>query len=99
MPMATRQFGKHSVMGRVMVSLEPATVTKRRYPLLFQAGETAYGAPIVDGQHPHNFVMEIAGRYNYRIAEKAQLFFCGGPIAEPALGPTAFPHRASASEN
>src|SRR5436190_14582377 len=33
MPMATRQFGKHSVMGRVMFSLEPATVTQRRYPL------------------------------------------------------------------
>src|ERR1043165_3806010 len=34
MPMATRQFGNHSVMGRVMLSFEPATVTKRRYPLL-----------------------------------------------------------------
>ena len=35
--------------------LEPATVSDRRYPELFQTG-TAYGIPIVDGQHPHNFV-------------------------------------------
>ena len=26
-----------------MLSLDPATVTNRRYPLLFQTGETAYG--------------------------------------------------------
>ncbi|MGA2879462.1 MAG: hypothetical protein ABSG13_10965, partial [Bryobacteraceae bacterium] len=39
----------------LMLSLEPATIADRRYPLLFQTGETAYGQPIVDGQHPHNF--------------------------------------------
>ncbi len=27
----------------LMLSLEPATITDRRYPLLFQTGETAYG--------------------------------------------------------
>jgi hypothetical protein len=43
-----------------MLSLEPATVTNRRYPELFQTGETAYGKQIVDGQHPHDFVMELA---------------------------------------
>jgi hypothetical protein len=31
-----------------MLSLEPATVTDRRYPELFQTGETAYGVPLVD---------------------------------------------------
>src|SRR5579863_5592425 len=35
----------------LMLSLEPATITGERYPLLFQTGETAYGKPIVDGQH------------------------------------------------
>lgn len=29
----------------------------RRYPLLFQTGETAYGTPLVDAQHPHDFVI------------------------------------------
>jgi hypothetical protein len=82
-----------------MLSLEPATVTKRRYPELFQSGETAYGVPIVDGQHPHEFVMEIAGRYDFRLNDKTRFFIYGGPVAEPALGPTPYPHRASASEN
>src|SRR5437762_4457181 len=43
--------------------------------------------------------MEIAGRYDFRLSERARLFVYGGPIGEPALGPTAYPHRASASEN
>ena len=99
MPMLTNQWGPHSLTLRTMISLEPATVTHRRYPLLFQSGETAFGLPIVDGQHPHNLFMEIAGRYDFDLSDTARLFFYGGPIGEPALGPVAFPHRSSASEN
>ena len=99
MPMLSRDFGRQTVTLRTMLSLEPATVTKRRYPELFQSGETAYGLPVVDGQHPHDLFMELAGRYDFRINEGTRLFVYGGPIGEPALGPTAFPHRASASEN
>ena len=85
-------------MFRTMISLEPATVTKRRYPLLFQTGESAFGRHIVDGQHPHDLFMELQARYDYAFNDGAQFFIYGGPVAEPALGPTAFPHRASASE-
>src|SRR5205814_7375793 len=99
MPMLTREFGRHSISTRTMLSLEPLTVTKRRYPELFQSGETAYGLPIVDGQHPHELFMEIAARYEFKVTDKAQVFLYGGPVGEPALGPTAFPHRSSASEN
>lgn len=42
MPMAQRSFGPGQLTIRAMFSLEPATVTDRRYPLLFQQGETAY---------------------------------------------------------
>ena len=55
MPMAQRSLGPGQLTIRSMFSLEPATVTDRRYPLLFQQVETAYGAPIADGQHPHDF--------------------------------------------
>src|SRR6266478_8476701 len=96
MPMMTHQSGRHSMTLRTMLSLEPATVTKRRYPLLFQSGETAFGLPIVDGQHPHELFMEIAGRYDFRMTERARVFLYAGPLGEPALGPTAYPHRASA---
>jgi hypothetical protein len=82
-----------------MLSLEPMTVGKRRYPELFQSGETAYGLPIVDGQHPHDLLMEIAGRYDFRATERTRVFVYGGPLGDPALGPTAYPHRASSSEN
>ena len=52
---------------RTMLSLEPATVTQRFYPLLFQQGETAFGRPINDGQHPHDFIMELAALYDLRL--------------------------------
>src|SRR3569833_510172 len=82
-----------------MISLEPSTNTGRYYPELFQQGETAYGRPIVDGQHPHNFFMEIAGLWDQRLGDKALLTFYAAPVGDPALGPVAYPHRASASED
>src|SRR5262245_38869544 len=99
MPMLSRDFGRHTITFRTMLSLEPATVTARRYPELFQSGETAYGLPIVDGQHPHDLLMELTGRYDLRLRERVGLFVYGGPLGEPALGPPPYPHRASASEN
>jgi hypothetical protein len=99
MPMLTRKSGRHSLTLRSMLSFEPATVTERRFPQLFQTGETAFGLPIVDGQHPHNLFMEVTGRYDFDLNDKTRLFFYGGPVGEPALGPPAFAHRASASEN
>src|SRR5262245_37298888 len=99
MPMLSRDFGRQTVSFRTMLSLEPATVTKRRYPELFQSGETAFGLPIVDGQHPHDLFSEISGRYDFRPSERMRLFVYGGPVGDPALGPPSFPHRASASEN
>jgi hypothetical protein len=99
MPMIGHDFGRQTLSFRTMFSIEPATITHRRYPELFQTGETAFGLPIVDGQHPHDLFMEIAGRYDYKLSEASRLYVYGGPVGEPALGPTAYPHRASASEN
>jgi hypothetical protein len=81
-----------------MLSLEPATVTDRRYPLLFQTGETAFGNPIVDAQHPHNFIMGLGVHYAYRLAENTLIDAYFAPVGDPALGPVAYPHRASAME-
>ncbi|HEX4134477.1 MAG TPA: hypothetical protein VHY84_07710 [Bryobacteraceae bacterium] len=82
----------------LMLSLEPATITDRRYPLLFQTGETAYGQPIVDGQHPHNFIMGLGVHYAYEIAGNTFVNLYAAPVGDPALGPIAYPHRASAME-
>jgi hypothetical protein len=103
MPMAQRPLGLFGKEGqltvRAMFSLEPATITGERYPLLFQQGETAYGKPIVDGQHPHNFFMEMAALYDWRLGDRTLVSVYAAPVGDPALGPTAYPHRASAAEN
>ena len=99
MPMAMRQLGPGQLTLRAMFSLEPATITGRQYPLLFQQGETAFGKPIIDGQHPHNFFMEVAALYDIRTSEHTLLSFYAAPVGDPAIGPTAYPHRMSASEN
>lgn len=99
MPMAQRRFGGGTLTLRAMLSLEPATVTQRRFPELFQQGETAFGLPIIDGQHPHNFFMELAALYDYKMSEKTMLSFYFAPVGDPALGPVAYPHRSSAAEN
>lgn len=99
MPMAQRELGPGQLTLRAMLSLEPATITGERYPLLFQQGETAYGKPIVDGQHPHNLFMEVAALYDLPFGRSGLLSFYLAPQGDPAIGPTAYPHRASAFED
>jgi hypothetical protein len=99
MPMAQRQIGRSQLTLRTMFSLEPATVTERFYPLLFQQGETAFGKPINDGQHPHDFFMELAALYDLPLGHNALLSVYAAPVGDPAMGPSAYAHRASASEN
>jgi hypothetical protein len=95
---AARQLGRGSLMLRTMVSLDPLTVTKRRYPLLFQTGEAAYGTPLVDAQHPHDLLMELSAQYARPLSERTMFNVYYAPVGDAALGPVAFPHRASALE-
>lgn len=83
---------------RSMLSLEPVTVSRRGYPELFQTGETAYGRPLVDAQHPHNFFMELAAEFAVSLGNDTVGYVYAAPVGDPALGPVAFPHRASALE-
>lgn len=100
MPMAQYPVGKRGEFtARAMFSLEPATIRRGDYPELFQQGETANGAPIVDGQHPHDFVMELAALYDLKLSKNTLLSLYAAPIGDPAVGPTAYPHRLSASED
>lgn len=99
MGMAQHPLGRGTFTARTMLSLEPATVTDRQYPLLFQQGETAFGRPIVDGQHPHNLFMEVALLYDLKLGANSLLSLYFAPVGDPAIGPLAFPHRASAAED
>jgi hypothetical protein len=99
MPMAQRKTAHGEWTFVSMFSLEPATITGRYYPELFQQGETAFGKAIVDGQHPHDLFMELAAIYDQNLGQNGLLTLYAAPVGDPALGPVAFPHRASAESD
>jgi mono/diheme cytochrome c family protein len=99
MLMAERQAGRGRLMLRGMVSAEPWTAPRGGFPELFQTGETFEGRPIIDAQHAHDLFMELAAVYTAPLSENVSIHLYGGPVGEPALGPVAFMHRLSASEN
>ena len=43
--------------------------------------------------------MELALLYDFKLSERTLLSFYFAPVGDPSIGPTAYPHRASASEN
>ncbi|HEV2882738.1 MAG TPA: hypothetical protein VGX24_15790 [Pyrinomonadaceae bacterium] len=99
MPMAYRRVGAGTLQLRAMLSLEPLTFSGAGSPQLFQTGEVYKGEPIIDAQHPHDLFMELSAQYTVPVGERATWFTYFGFPGEPALGPVAFMHRASASEN
>jgi len=99
MAMAHRPLGLGSLTLRGMVSLDP-TMGKNGYPLLFQTGETANGStPLIDRQHPHDFLMELAAVYSHPLSATTSVFLYAGYPGEPALGPPTFMHRFSGMDN
>jgi len=99
MPMAFHKLGKGTLQLRGMFSLEPFTFAPGGSPLLFQTGETYKGQPLIDRQHPHDFWMELSAQYTLALGERGTWYTYFGYPGEPALGPPAFMHRDSASEN
>lgn len=99
MAMASRPAAGGRFSVHAMMSLEPLTVGTCGYPDLLQSGESCHGQALHDRQHPHDLFMEIAARYQREINGHLAWDVYGGPVGEPALGPTAFPHRLSALFN
>ncbi len=96
---ASRDLGASTRLQlRGMFSLDPL-IGKRGYPNLFATGETANGVPLVDRQHPHDLFMELSARVDQDLGGDLTGFIYGGPVAEPALGPSALMHRRSARLN
>ena len=98
MVMADRNLGGGRLQLRFMPSLDPWTVGRCGYPLLLQSGETCYGRPLVERQHPHDFFMELAALYERPITSNLAFHVYAAPAGEPALGPVAFMHRPSAMD-
>jgi hypothetical protein len=99
MLMASREFAGGHLQARTMLSLDPATVTSKGYPLLLQSGEVFGGEPLHDRQHPHDFFMELGILYQREFNHRIAWSVYAAPSGEPALGPVAFMHRPSAMDN
>lgn len=81
---------------RSMFSLDPL-MGSHGYPLILQTGETGNGRNLlVDRQHPHDAIMELAATYSRSLSEKKSMFIYIGLPGEPALGPPNFMMRWSA---
>ena len=93
--MAQKDLSLGTLGFRSMVSMDPL-MGSSGYPLLFQTGETADGrTPLVDRQHPHNLMMELAATYSVPVSAKDSVFVYAGLAGEPALGPPSFMMRWS----
>jgi hypothetical protein len=100
MGMASRDVGPGRFGLRAMLSAEPWTIGREGYPLLLQTGETANGVtPLVDRQHPHDLLMELAATYSVPVGQGDSLFVYAGLPGEPALGPATYMHRFSGMDN
>ena len=102
MLMGQRPLSGGALMLRSMFSLDPVTVGGAGYPILFQTGESWRGKPLLDAQHPHDFVMELAADYSRplgRDPDGPRWNLYAAAVGEPALGPEAFMHRQSGFEN
>jgi hypothetical protein len=100
MAMAQRELGGGRLGLRGMLSLDPWLVGRRGYPLLFQTGETPDGeTPLIDRQHPHDLLMEVAATYSRRVGDRGSWFVYAALPGEPALGPPTFMHRFSGVDN
>lgn len=99
MGMARHSVGRGSLTVNLMLSLDPATVGAQGYSEIFQVGETFNGVPLIDHQHPHDFLMQAAAVYRLPLWSGVALTLAGAPVGEPALGPVAFMHRLSSFEN
>ena len=99
MAAARRDFENGDTLNlRAMLSPDPF-MGRSGYPLLLASGETANGTtPLVDRQHPHDLFMELSASYSHRLTDADSLFVYAGYPGEPALGPAAFMHRASAED-
>ena len=99
MGMASRRAAGGTLQFSLMLSLEPLTLGDEGYRHIFQVGETIDDRPLIDYQHPHDFLMQAAVVWKTPIGRGYSLTLGGAPVGDPALGPVAFMHRASASEN
>jgi len=94
MAMYNRPTGKNGLFNfTAMFSLDPFTVGKDGYPLLFQTGESYKGQPLVDRLHPHDLFAGLSVSYTQRLSKKVDVFGYFGYPGEPAISAPTYMHR------
>lgn len=102
---AMRRWGPGTLSLLGTFTLEPATIPPRGSAELFQRGETYQGVLLVDRQHPHDLFVQLAAQWETDLSASdgggpsLNLRVYAAPVGEPAVGPAAYTHRLSSSEN
>ncbi|HEX6161888.1 MAG TPA: hypothetical protein VFZ31_00885 [Vicinamibacterales bacterium] len=81
-----------------MFSLEPFTLGDIGSPQVFQTGETYYGAPLIDYQHPHDLIMNLGAQFS-RPFNATTVSISAYAVGPAPIGPPVFMHRPSAILN
>jgi hypothetical protein len=97
MLVATRPEGKWTLALLGTFTAEPLTVSRQGSPELFQRGETYKDVLLIDRQHPHDLFVQLAAEWSRDLNRRSRLRLYVAPWGEPAVGPTAYVHRLSAS--
>ena len=97
MLVATRPAGKWTLTLLGTFTAEPLTVPRQGSPELFQRGETYKDVLLVDRQHPHDLFVQLAAEWSRDLTRRSRLRMYVAPWGEPAVGPTTYVHRLSAS--
>ena len=99
MLMALRPIAGGLFRINAMTSLQPLVVDGRGYPELLQTGGSFEGARLVNRQHPHDLITELAAAFDRPITSKLATSVYVAAVGEPALGPVAYMHRPSAEND
>jgi len=97
MLMAMRPMAGGLFRFNVMTSFEALVLGPQGYPQLLQTGGTYHGARLVNHQHPHDLVSELAAVYDHSLTGRVAASVYAGVVGEPALGPVSYMHRPSAA--
>ena len=99
MASATRTIGRGSLRVAAMTSVESLFLPDTGYPQLLQSGETFRGRRVANTQHPHDLIGELSASYDYPLIGGLAASFYAGAVGEPALGPVAYQHRPSSTDD
>jgi hypothetical protein len=99
MASAMRSVGRGALRVAVMTSLESLFLPDTGYPQLLQSGETFRGRRVANTQHPHDLIGELSTSYDYPLMSGLAVSFYAAAVGEPALGPVAYQHRQSSTDD